>query len=360
MPHASGEGRIVSESAALQSAPAMERRADGGIVAVWIEADSDTGHREIRVGGADASGNVLPDRVVSPTGNDQYDPQISNGRGHSLITWNDVAVNATQRLGVVVDEASGSTSQPLTLEPGRHSVLAFDGAEWICAWVEQSHIRLLGIDLTGRITRTGSTEESRYVPMDLAVAGTGNGFLLAWSEVGSGLYRVVASRIVPSGLEGWQSSTPVLLDEASPVWRLGAPTVAVSGTRILVAWLALGDTIVANEVRQIVLDEKGAVASVATALTWPHYVYSLRSRPIPGGFAVLTQTALVLTSPAGRAIGVIDLSSSTTISDFLAAGAERFIIAYARPTTPDEKLGLSSRVFLRTVEQARLRSARMR
>ncbi|MEA2164909.1 MAG: hypothetical protein QOK37_3036 [Thermoanaerobaculia bacterium] len=364
LPHASSEGRLISESAATQNAPAIERRPDGGIAAVWSETDSVTNRHQIRIGGLDSSGAPLPDRLVVPTMNDQYAPQIAIANGHTLVVWNElnstsVPISA-QKLGVVIDDASGVSSAPIDVSPGSTAVaLAARGSEFLVASViHQNYIAFAVIDVTGRMIRTGSIDGLPNAPMEIAVAATSKGFAIVWSGAGGG-NRIMTSRLAASGPDAWQPSEPVLLDE-SATWRLGAPAVAVNGNRTLVTWLASGDTLVANEFRQVLLDEQGAAIGSYTVLSWQHYVYGLRARPTPGGFALLTQTALILSSLDGRVSGVIDLTFKTVVSDFLADGPARFIIAYARSATVDENLGVSGRVFLRTVEQPRLRSSRMR
>ena len=126
LPSADRKGRIISEIAEPQGPPAIERKVDGGVVAVWNESDPVSRHSEIRIGGLDASGLVVPDRAVMPTGHDQYDPQISIANGRYLITWND-ASTPLQRLGTVVDGATGVASPPITVGSATNTAMASDG-----------------------------------------------------------------------------------------------------------------------------------------------------------------------------------------------------------------------------------------
>jgi hypothetical protein len=355
VPRVSGAGRIISEAAAAQGPPAIERRADGGVVAVWSEAGAVTRRPEVRIGGLNANGAVLPDRVVVTTGHDQYDPQISVGNGRSLVTWTEVA----ERIATVVDDASGIASPPVTVATSSISAIAFDGQEWLVASADNGQIRFVVVDRSGQITRRGSIDDSSNLQMNVAVAAAGDRFVIAWSAGGNGTTRIMTSQIATDGATAWQPSSPMLLDEAATSWSLNAPAVAINANRTLVSWFAQSNTPQASEVRQVLLDEHGSRAGANTALaqTGSRYVYRLRSRPAPGGFALLLPTTVVLTSLDGRTSGIIDLSA-TPISDFLVDGADRFTIAYKRAASADENLGITSRAFLRIAEPSRRRASK--
>jgi hypothetical protein len=360
VPRVSGAGRIISEAAAAQGPPAIERRADGGVAAVWSEVGAVTRRPEVRIGGLDASGAVLPDRAVATTAHDQYDPQISAGNGRSLVTWTEVASNAAERIGTVVDDASGLASPPVTVAASSITAIAFDGREWLVASADSGQIRFVIVDRSGQITRRGSIDDSSNLQMNVAVAAAGDRFVIAWSAGGNGTTRIMTSQIANDGATAWQPSAPMLLDEtATSAWSLNAPAVAINANRTLVSWFAQSNTPQASELRQALLDEHGsrAGANAALALAGSRYVYRLRSRPAPGGFALLLPTAVVLTSLDGRISGIIDLSA-TPISDFLVDAADRFTLAYNRAASGDENLGITSRAFLRTPEPARRRASK--
>lgn len=352
LPLATAGGQIASEAAAAQGAPAVARRADGGIAAAWTEVSPVTRREEIHFGGLDAHGVPLPDRGISPAVHDQYDPQISTANGRSLVTWNDVIPGQTKRIGIVVDDGN-AVSAPIAFDgnTGR-SAIAFDGVEWLVAWID-GNIRFCVIDHDGKITRTGSINEA-FSPLDIAAAGGDGRFVVAWPEGETKSLRV--SQIVAGNAEPATS-----LDTGTSNFVLTMPAVAVHGTRTLVSWLATSSSVLPGELRQALLDEHGARLTANSALTWRPYVYRMRARSTPAGFGLLTANAIVLTSLDGHSAGVIDVSTgSAIIWDFLAEAADRFTIAYSRHVTPDENLGLTDRAFIRTVAPARNRAARMR
>jgi hypothetical protein len=345
LPLASAGGQIVSEAAANEGPPAIERRADGAIIAVWSENNPVTRRDEIRIGGLEASGTRLPDRAIVSSPRDQNTPHIALGGSRALVVWREVTIGAASWLAAVVDPVSGSASTPVAIaENAFDAAVAFDGAEWLVAAGHEFTI----VDAGGHIVQRGSIDDGGDGDLH-AVAGIDGGFVLAWSKT-DGSYRPVrTSRITAAG-GTWSASAPVLIDEEGSVY---APALAVNGDRVLVTWVSQ------REVRQAMLDRNGSRVSANVAVQWSRSVDRPRSRPAPGGFATLVSNAVILTSLDGRIRGVIDLSANY-LSDFLVDGEERFTIAYNRFATVDEDMGRTARAFLRTVAPARDRAVRMR
>jgi len=345
-----GGGTTISEAATVQQQPSIERRADGGIAAVWSEANPVTGRYEIRFGGLDPRGIPIPDRAISSSSRDQYDPQISTADGRSLVTWNDVNSTQARRIGIVVDDAGNPLSAPISFEGNTGGgALAFDGAEWIVVWVA-GNIRFSVIDRNGSVTQTGSIDEA-FSPITVAAAGGAGRFVVAWSEGNTRSIR--AANILAS-----HTDRAVTVDVANTDFVLDTLAVAIHGNRTLVSWHAQSTDARPSELRQALLDDHAARLGPNTALAWRPYVSRLRARSTPSGFALLVSPTIVLTSLDGAPAGTIDASANLTITDFLADAADRFTISYARIATPDEHLGLTSRAFVRTVEPARNRAAR--
>lgn len=362
VPVASDDGRIISEAAAAQGPPAIERRVDGGIVAVWSESNPLTRHDEIRIGGLDASGARLPDHAVAPDGSDQNNPRISLGGDRALILWRDETLGTTPWtwLATVVGTAGIFSSPPIVIAGNDFDEsVAFDGNEWL---VVSGGIRYTIIDLAGRVVQTGLIDQPSYAMQVGTVTGVNGGFVIAWSELGGPGgqdSRVLTSRIAISGTSGWQASAPSLVDDGASSWSLSAPAIAANANRVLVTWVADSKGSGGREVRQAILDDHGDRLGANVAMPWHHSAYRSRSRPAPGGFATLVSTGIVLTSLDGRIRGVVDLSM-TYISDFLVDADDRFTIAYDRSVTVDETLGYTFRAFLRHVEPTRGRAVRMR
>lgn len=366
VPLASGDARIISEAAAAQGPPAIERRADGGIVAVWSESNSSTRRNEVRIGGLDPSGAPLPDRAIAPASNDQSDPQLSTANGRSLVVWREGRFSPTPWIGAVVNDGNGLTPTPFVIAAdATNAAIAFDGSEWLVASIDnqihgESLVRFVVVDLAGRITRTGSIDVSPDTPSGIAVAANESHFVMAWSESGTSATRILTAQITVTGPAAWQPTAPILLDETPNAWTLYAPTVAVNANRILVTWSARAGGAYASELREALLDVDGARIGGNVALPWRHDVYRSRSRPGPGGFVTLASTGIVLTSLDGMTSGIIDLSATLYIADILVDGAGRFTIAYDRAATVEEKLGETYRAFIRYVEPTRGRALRMR
>src|SRR5438270_7963784 len=348
-----GDGRIISEAAASQQQPEIERRADGGIAAVWTEVNPITGRYEIHFGGLGARGGALPDRAIMPSPRDQYDPQISTANGHSLVTWNDVNSTQTRRIGIAVDDAGNAVSAPISFEGSTGGgAIAFDGAEWLVIWTAAGNVHFSMVDRNGQVTQTGSIDEA-FSPITVAAAGGDGRFVVAWSE--GDTHSIRATQI-----NGGMPGRAMLLDTATSNFVLDVPAVAIHGNRTLVSWHAQSSDARPSELRQALLDEHGARLGANTVLAWRPYLYRLRARSAPRGFALMTASSIVLTSLDGKMTGVVDVAANTIISDFLADSADRFTIAYARPATFDEHLGLTARAFVRTVVPARNRSLRLR
>jgi len=347
LPLASADGRIVSESAANEGPPAIERRADGAIIAVWSENNLVTRRDEIHIGGVDASGVPLPDRAIAPGARNQNTPHIALGGSRALVIWNEDTVGTRPLMGSVVDTASGVASAPIVIgESVFDAAVGFDGTEWLVATGRQFSI----VDLAGRIVQQGSVDDGS-VAIDLqAVAAIDGGFVLARSETAGQNRRIRTSRITKTG-GTWIASNPTILDVDESF--LSAPAVAVNGDRVLVTWVSL------REVREAMLDRNGARVGSNVALPWLRSVYRTRSRPAPGGFATLVSNSVILTSLDGRIRGVVDLPASF-VSDFLVDGDARFTIAYNRFASGAGDMGRTSRAFVGTVEPGRLRAARMR
>ncbi len=361
LPHAaSGEGRIVSEAAAAQGPPSMERRADGGVTAVWSEINPSTRLGEIRIGGLDPSGVAMPDRAVAPDGGDQNNPRISLGGNRALVLWREGTLGLTPWIATVVGITGPFSSPPVVIVGNDFDeAVAFDGNEWL---VVSGGIQYTIIDLAGRVLQTGSIDQPSYATQVEAVTGVNGGFVIAWSELrnnGAQGSRIVTSRIAKSGQAGWQASAPLVLDDGGNEWGLSAPSVAANGNRVLVTWAALSGGGYGGEVRQALLDDQGTRVAANVAVRWSPAVYRTRSRPSPSGFATLVSTGIVLTSLDGKIWGTIDLSQ-TYISDFLVNGDDRFTIAYNRYATPDESFGNTYRAFIRSVVPTRGRPSRMR
>ncbi|MEA2329759.1 MAG: hypothetical protein QOE68_4718, partial [Thermoanaerobaculia bacterium] len=346
LPLATADGRIVSESAANEGGPAIERRADGAIIAVWSENNAITRRDEIHIGGIDASGARLPDRTIAPDANDQNTPHLALGGNRALVIWNENTVGTRPLMGSVVDTASGFASVPVVIGASiLDAAVAYNGTEWLVASGPQFSI----VDPAGRIVQQGSVDDGA-VAIDLqSVAAIGGGFVLAWSETSGQNRRIRTSRITSSG-GTWIASQPIILDVDNSF--LSAPAVAVNGDRVLVTWVS------PREVREVLLDRNGSRLGKNVAMPWVRSVYRARSRPASGGFATLVSNSVILTSLDGRIRGVIDLSASY-VSDFLVDGEERFTIAYNRFASQDEDMGRTARAFIRAVSPARDRAARL-
>jgi hypothetical protein len=345
LPLATAGGAIASESAANEGGPAIERRADGAVIAVWSENNAVTRHDEIHIGGVDAGGTPLPDRAIAPDARDQNTPHLALGGSRALVIWNEDTVGARPLMGSVVETATGTASAPVVIGASVFdAAVAFDGSEWLVASGRDFSI----VDAAGRIVQQGSVDDGP-VSIDLqAVAAIDGGFVLAWSETAGQIRRIRTSRITNSG-GTWSASSPLIVDVDDSF--LSAPAVAINGDRVLITWAS------EREVRQAILDRNGSQIGRNVAMPWLRSVYRTHSRPAPGGFATLLSSSVILTSFDGRIRGVIELSTS---SDFLVDGDDRFTIAYNRIATGDEEWGRTARAFLRTVAPARNRAARLR
>src|SRR5207302_1417119 len=208
LPLATAGGKIASESAAHEGPPAIERRADGSLIAVWSENNPVTRHDEIRIGGVDADGTRLPDRAIAPDANDQNTPHLALGGSRALVIWNENSVGPRPLLGSVVDTASGTTSAPIAIGVSVFdAAVAFDGSEWLVASGPEFSI----VDSAGRIVQQGSVGDGA-VTIDLqAVAGIDGGFVLAWSET-SGLNRRIRTSRITSSAGTWIASAPIIVD----------------------------------------------------------------------------------------------------------------------------------------------------
>lgn len=347
LPLASAGGRIVSESAANEGPPAIERRADGAVIAVWSENNAVTRRDEIHVGGVDASGAPLPDRAIAPGARNQNTPHIALGGSGALVIWNEDAQGTRPLMGSVVDSASGVASAPVVIsESIFDAAVGFDGTEWLVASGRQFSI----VDSAGRIVQQGSVAADE-VTIDLQSVATIDGrFVLAWSET-SGQNRRIRTAFVTNAGGTWIASVPTILDVDDSF--LTAPAVAVNAGRVLVTWVS------PREVREAMLDRNGSRLGTNVAIPWLRSVYRAHSRPAPGGFATLVSNSVILTSLDGAIRGVVDVSSSF-VSDFLVDGEERFTIAYNRFASGDEEMGRTFRAFVRSVEPTRNHAVRMR
>jgi len=355
-PVASAGGRIVSEAAANEGAPSMERRGDGSIIVVWSESDAVTRHDTIRIGGLNPAGAPIADHAIAPDASDQNTPRVSLAGNRALVVWREGTLGLTPWLATVVDTTSGSISTPVVIARNTFDSFAgFDGKEWLVVTGTDFTV----IDTEGRIMNQGTIDNVPYgnVP---AVAGFSGGFVVVWSELDQAVQdtRIRVSSITSDGAR-WQASTPILVDAGLAQWSLSAPAVAVNGNRVLVSWIAQSKSVGGWEVRQAMFDLTGARVTSNVAIPWTPYVFRSRARSAAGGFATLASTGIVLTSLDGRMRGIVDLSSNY-ISDFLVDSDDRFTIAYARFATRDEDLGRAYRAYIRAVVPARARAQRMR
>src|SRR5207302_321114 len=187
---------------------------------------------------------------------DQTSPVIAAGSGRTMSLWEEGPPDSAKIRMTIFDDASKGVIATLPLAAGSAPSLAFDGKEWLAAWQSPS-----GIIRFALINSDGSTIASGAMPAETtssslqtapAVAWSGKTFLVTWREriaPGSGLLpgeRIEVATVDTAGVV----SPSKTLDGADT--GLAAPSVAASGSRLLVAWGTPSGTL-----RQTLFDDAG-------------------------------------------------------------------------------------------------------
>ena len=140
-------------------------------------------------------------------------------------------------------------SEPGLGETTDHPAIAFDGANYLVAWVDQRDLSAGPQIFAARVTPTGEVLDHLGIVVSddasrdsgPAVAFDGTNFLVVWADHGSGDGRVEANRVSRAG-EVLDGRGFVIADAAD---TSNAPAVAFDGTNFFVVWGA-GDIFAAR------------------------------------------------------------------------------------------------------------------
>lgn len=371
IPQALPDDRIVSEVAQQQTSPVTFRLSDGSSLVAWSEYNSAKRRTEVRLGGADRNGNALPDRAVLPSERDQFGPALSVADdGRILVVWAEGTIFEPALRGAVI--VADKTTSLLELGAGYAPSIAYDGSDWLVVWqtkpwgyngdVRTTLVTSFGQDLSKGglpIAPNGSSQTSPDA------VWTGRNFIVVWRESVSGSFpadRVEQAVIDRNGMP----SAPIAVGQ-TPAAGLLSPSIAASGSRVLITWIADFQGAFPAQVRGVVFDNYGddiqSTAGRPLSLTGKYGAVYARSRAGNSGFvvavsALLAETLLFFVTPDGQ------LSSTLyfpfTRPDFAAGALPDLTLVYSRPVVRDEGLGPTSRVFVTTLNFARRRSVTVR
>lgn len=325
MPRAEpGTGR----NAAVASAPAVERRSDGSIVAAWSQYNILTDRMEVHLGGLTNKGAAASERAVFPTAFDQTSPAIATGAGRTMVLWTEGPPEPAKIRMTIVDDASKAVIATVPLAPGAAPSVAFDGKEWLAAWQSSGVIRYALINSDGNTIASGAMQAetpSSSFQTAPAVAWNGTSFFVTWHEViaaGAGLFpgeRIQVAAVSAAGA----ASGPITLDSADT--GLASPSIAAGGGRLLVSWGTAAGTL-----RQALFDAAGKQLGNVIDFAGPSSVSRTQTHATSAGFATLVGNRIALTSSDGRVLGSLDVPPVAIDGDFAVDATNRFVLVYSR------------------------------
>jgi hypothetical protein len=271
-----------------------------------------------------------------------------------MVLWEEGAAESQTIRMTIINDATKSVIATLPLAAGSAPSIAFDGKEWLAVWQSASGIiRFALINSDGTSIASGAmpaetlTDSLQAAP---AVAWSGKTFLVTWRETiapGSGLFpgeRIEVATVDAAGVV----SPSKTLDGAET--GLAAPSVAASGSRLLVAWGTPSGTL-----RQTLFDDAGKQLTGFIDFAWPYPPSRMHTHAVPNGFATLTGNRIAVTSFDGRAIDAVDIPETAAGGDFAADVNSRVGLVYGRSTgTP------TIATFVQTIAVPRIELPRQR
>ncbi|RKG88411.1 cadherin-like domain-containing protein [Corallococcus terminator] len=235
---------VLPQSSTTQRQPAVASNGTDYLVTLWGRSSTETRVLGTRVTG---SGDVLDPAgfVISPNSQDITHQSVASNGTDYFVAW-ERTLNGQegQLLGArVTNTGSVLDPEPITLATGapskRDPTVASNGTDYLVAWHDTVAVgegRIFGT----RVTSTGAVLDSSGFaistagkqPSVPAVASDGAGYLVVWSDNGSGSDLLYGTRVTSAGAVVDGGGQTLFAGPGSH----NTPAVAFNGTNYFVAW----------------------------------------------------------------------------------------------------------------------------
>lgn len=281
---------------------------------------------------------------ISIATGDQHNPSVAFDGTNYLVGWvdergdantmdiyhqTDVYVNRVSSAGTVLDgdgllvqlqakQAIGGTTDSVGL--------AYDGTNYLAAYMDYRHSDLNPNIYGKRVTKSASILDSNGILISsaareqrsAAVASSGNGYLIAWSEFLGGTESMNTYAITADALGTILGSTPITIAQGVP-WQ-GAPLAVWNGNHYLLAWV---ETQGGQGTRALRVNEQGAAIGSSFQIS-PNAVNFALASDGSNAFIVIagTQVTGVRVDGMGSLLDQPALTLCPTAGSYVGAGSD--------------------------------------